>query len=125
MNYILAFLFAGIVGLAGQALFLLTKKQMPPALLVLFGIGALLCGFGVMDWVNALCPGAMVGMLMNGGAMFANAGVMALNGDPSLFFVIWLIIIFMMLVGVLTGAVNLKLRGREAANTGKTTSADE
>lgn len=105
MNYVLSFLFAGLVGLVGQMIYLLVGKKMPPALFILFGLGALLSGLGAMDWVGAQCPGAMVGMLMNGGTMFFNAGLMAFSGDPSLLLVIWLIIIVMMLLGIVAGAL--------------------
>lgn len=114
MHYLIAFLVAGVVGVVGELLYFLFKKKMPAALVVLFGIGSLLMAFGVSDAIAVAAPGCLAGMLMNGGAMFAQSLLLIVRGDWSLFVVIWVIILFMAAIGILAGATRMLLEHRKS-----------
>lgn len=100
MNFVLAFLIAGVVGAVGQVIFLVFKKNMVPAMIVLFALGGILGAVGVSDAINKICPGCLTGLLMNGGSMFQTSATMMPSGDWSLFVTIFAIIVVMSLLGV-------------------------
>ncbi|MGI6033836.1 MAG: hypothetical protein ACOX69_10500 [Coriobacteriales bacterium] len=106
MNFLIAFLVAGVVGFVGEIVYLLCKKNMLLAVVVMFAIGAILAFTPFPSTVGAAAPGCLAGLLMNGGTMYCQSVLDILNvGDPALFIVIWVIVFVMALLGIVAGIV--------------------
>ncbi|MFA6807928.1 MAG: SpoVA/SpoVAEb family sporulation membrane protein [Eubacteriales bacterium] len=113
MEYIQAFILAGILCAVFQVLLAYTKLGVPKILILSFTIGAILAAVGILPILEKLGGGGLSVLILDAGGAIFNATLASTSGNFAIFIAFLCIIFSVTVIGILTGLSYLKIHGTE------------